>query len=301
LYKGENVLADIKKVLLDFEPNKIFLPPPLDKNHDHIGSYLFSKLALLDLKEELNNPKLYLYLVHRKSFSIFERYKPEYYLRFPTDISINEDWMTLKLSEEEKVKKREAILKFKSQMYCKNFLLSFVQDELFSRDLPKIVLSKDKSFRDYFKKRNKNIAKLNISFKNGIIDYKIYFFKNINPDVTNGRIYIFGYKGKEGFKYLPKIYLNFRGKKWNLYNQGERIEKFKNLSFKINRKFLEFKIPISILESPNFIFTPLEIKQQEINNSRPDKSGLSLTGFTSIEISSDFHNFYLPWRIIELR
>ena len=225
LYKGENILTDIEKILLDFKPNKIFLPSVFDKNSDHLGSYLFLKLALLDLKGKLRSPELYLYLVHRTGLSIFERYKSEYYLRFPSDINVKEDWTMLRLSEEGKLKKKQAILKFKSQMYCRKFLLSFAQNELFEKKLPIVFLSDKKSFNAYIKRKNRNIAKLNISEHNGIINYRISFLKKINPELTRGKIYLLGHKNKEEFKNLPKIYLSFRGRRWNIYNQGVKVKK----------------------------------------------------------------------------
>ena len=40
-YTGESILKDIKKILIDFKPTKIFLTLPVDTNPDHRSIYLF--------------------------------------------------------------------------------------------------------------------------------------------------------------------------------------------------------------------------------------------------------------------
>ena len=72
-YKGESILKDIKDVLLKIRPTKIFMPSPFDDNRDHVGTYLFCKLALLGLNSKVN-PVEFLYLVHKKKISLMERY-----------------------------------------------------------------------------------------------------------------------------------------------------------------------------------------------------------------------------------
>lgn len=72
-FKGESILLDLKKILLKLKPSKIFIPHFLDEHPDHLGTYLFLKLALWELKPEIQ-PEQFLYLVHWNKFSLLEHY-----------------------------------------------------------------------------------------------------------------------------------------------------------------------------------------------------------------------------------
>ena len=48
-YRGEEILADLKAVLKDFRPTKVFLSHPADHNPDHLALYTFTRVALWDL------------------------------------------------------------------------------------------------------------------------------------------------------------------------------------------------------------------------------------------------------------
>ena len=63
-YKGENILNDIKKVILKVKPTKIFIPSSFDSHEDHIGSYLFCILALGELSAKIK-PAKFFYLAHK--------------------------------------------------------------------------------------------------------------------------------------------------------------------------------------------------------------------------------------------
>lgn len=45
-YTGESILKDLKKIILDFKPTKIFVSHPADTNRDHRALYLFLQVAL---------------------------------------------------------------------------------------------------------------------------------------------------------------------------------------------------------------------------------------------------------------
>ena len=50
LFVGESILRDLKKILLDYKPTKIFVTTPVDTNRDHRAFYLFLRVALWDLQ-----------------------------------------------------------------------------------------------------------------------------------------------------------------------------------------------------------------------------------------------------------
>ena len=62
-YRGEEILHDIETIIKDFKPKKIFVSHPADQNPDHLALYLFTRVALWNLANEIQ-PQVYPYLVH---------------------------------------------------------------------------------------------------------------------------------------------------------------------------------------------------------------------------------------------
>ncbi len=265
LYKGENILRDLKNVILKVKPNKIFVPAPCDKNRDHIGSYLFTRLALLDLTGKIPESRLYLYIVHHGGLSILERYKPQSYFNSKKRCGA-EEWKVLKLSQDEINTKKQAILKFKSQMYCKKFLLSFAKDELFREREDLELSAKKQAILSLYNRKNSPSAKITVNLKDGSIYFNTVFSKRIRVKHIRGIIYLFGYKKKESFANMPKLFLSFRGSRWNLYADGRKVKKIKGLSFKIDRYSWEARVPLSELSNPKSLFMQIDIFSGINNN-----------------------------------
>ncbi len=75
---------------------------------------------------------------------------------------------------------------------------------------------------------------------------------------------------------MPKTYLSFRKDRWNIYNQDKKMVKTENISFNINgNNRILFKVPIALLDDPNFIFV-------------------------SMDISLSHQDIYLPWELIRI-
>jgi len=133
-YKGESILSDIEKVILDYKPDKIFSSHPADVNGDHKTFYLFLQVALSDLEGRIPAPKVYPYLVHFVGWPQSRHYHPEKGLMPPADFSrVKLFWSRADLSPEELQNKHSAILAHKSQTQTSAFyLLSFARrNELF--------------------------------------------------------------------------------------------------------------------------------------------------------------------------
>ena len=258
LYKGENILRDLEKVILSVKPNKIFVPSPQDRNRDHIGSYLFLRAALLDLSNKIAKPRLYLYIVHCGGLSILERYYPK--RRFDLEgKGGSKQWRILKLSPDEIEKKKEAIMEFKSQMYCRRFLLSFAKDEVFKEEKD-LVLNKNKLLvLHLYNRRNKPFAAAAVAIKDGLLHIDITFSKKIEANRARGVIYLIGYSRRKSFGNMPKVCLSFRGGKWNLYAHNKKMLKTENMLFEINQYLCKIQIPVCALGSPQYLFTQADM------------------------------------------
>ncbi|MDP2927575.1 MAG: PIG-L family deacetylase, partial [Candidatus Omnitrophota bacterium] len=141
-YYGENILSDLTKQILDYQPDKIFVSHPADVNVDHKTLYLFLQVALSDLEARMAKPEIYPYLVHCVGWPKPRHYHPELEL-YPPDKFIGSklNWLRCDLSPEELDKKYRSILFYKSQTQSSAFyLFSFARkNELFS-DYPELEL-----------------------------------------------------------------------------------------------------------------------------------------------------------------
>ena len=139
-YKGEDILNDIEENLREFKPTKVFVSHPSDHNVDHQALYLFTRVALWDLENEMC-PELYPYLVH------FEHWpSPQGLLKGrpilpPEPLAGIIDWGVVPLSPGQVNGKELALRAHRSQLdYSKNYLNSFVRaNELFGDFAPVVA------------------------------------------------------------------------------------------------------------------------------------------------------------------
>ncbi|MCK9573500.1 MAG: PIG-L family deacetylase, partial [Candidatus Omnitrophica bacterium] len=113
-YIGQSILKDLKQVLADFKPTKIFVSSPYDANPDHRSLYVFTAVALFDLKEKIGEPTLYTYLIHKLSWPKAKKYLPAFELDAPDDfIGGDVTWSKVYLDDEEIINKRKALALYK--------------------------------------------------------------------------------------------------------------------------------------------------------------------------------------------
>lgn len=127
LYSKRNLLNDIKKILSDYQPKKIYLPHPADNHKDHQATTLFVYLVL----KELRNAD--------KSNSWLDSLEPSYYL---VHRDANDNLFQLPARSEEIVDFKQQKLKALSQYHTqvtsdKEFLDSFIKDNELFWDVPK--------------------------------------------------------------------------------------------------------------------------------------------------------------------
>jgi len=278
-YKGESILSDLKKVLLDFKPNKIFVSHPADTNVDHKTLYLFLQIALRDLNKDIPRPEVYPYLVHCVGWPLPRRYHPELILIPPKQFSDSQvKWLEFGLTPEQLNKKHGAILCYKSQTESSAFyLLSFVrQNELFG-DYPAVELEKQVSLKEkavsFFGFSNMfddsdidTLAGLDkllgikgqVSY--AVVDNSILIRIEKAEEVNRKfslMLYLFGYSDKVPFAEMPKIRIITKNNKFKVFERRKMI-KTEGISLELKPKELIFKIPLEILGNPEFILTSIK-------------------------------------------
>jgi len=271
-YKGEEIVKDLKEIILQFKPTKIFLSHPADHNPDHRALYLFTNIALWDIESELK-PELYPYLIHYKKWPKPRGYLPALDLIPPKSFLTGEiKWYSNELSLSEIERKWEAIKKHHSQyMSARKYLTSFIRkNELFgdfdiiklNPNTPPAVLrvkteEEIMEMDDELAKEEEAIftvieeSFVSIEDKNLIINTQLS--RSLGEKVGHS-IFVFGYRSDISFKKMPKIHIVFGPKNYKVFNQDILIS---NKEINVERKIKEIKIyiPLNLLDNPTRILT----------------------------------------------
>jgi len=250
-YKGESILKDLEKIILDFKPTKIFVSHPIDTNKDHRSLYLFLQVALWNLEGKIEKPAIYPYLIHVVGWPKPRGYHPELELLPPKRLENSGiSWYRVDLSEEEVRKKYEAILLYKSQVKpYPIYLPTFARKNEFFGDYPVIKLLREKE-KVYWYDSIYGCDAENLFIK-------LHLKRRIAKDLGIN-IYIFGYNKDVEFAKMPKFRLSINISGLHIKEKKQTLFiKEIDLNYENKGKTILLKIPFSILGNPNYILTSI--------------------------------------------
>ncbi len=245
-YVGENILNDMKKIIKDFKPTKIFVSSPIDVNRDHRSLYLFLRIALWDLEGEIAKPEVYPYLVHVKGWPEPRGYHPDLEL-LPPDLLKGDEisWQRLCLTDEEVKMKRDAMEYYKSENeYNPVYLFTFARKNELVGDFSVIKLSKDGAWRGAgtalaYGRRGDDLF-VRLALKNKLD-------KNLGIS-----IFLLGYRKDSEFSKMPKLVIDIGINGLFVKNGRQRINGGK-VQLTQDGKLLNIKVPLSLLNDPVYI------------------------------------------------
>ncbi len=268
-YKGDDIIHDFEKILLAFTPTHIFVTAPFDLNPDHQAAYLYLKVALLDVIEQLEPaPQVRLYLVHAHQWPNPKKYLPEKPLPVPSHIDWQDQirWMVHALSKEQVEKKKELILKYKSQIaYKKNFLLSFARaNELFC-DYPPERLLPEPAGEDPHPVFERTAKTGDVVYR--LIGKELWLevpLTNALDEMGVLSTYVFSYRNGFLFSEMPKLTFKLFGNKMFVYD-GFRSIYDPSIIYKLDKDRLWIRIPLSYLKDPDFLFVSTRNAKEELS------------------------------------
>jgi LmbE family N-acetylglucosaminyl deacetylase len=257
-YRGESVVRDFEKVLLAFRPTHIFVTAPFDINFDHQASYLYLNVALLDLKDRLDPfPSTHLYIIHARNWPRPKSLAPGQPLTPPDAVKGLKTlpWKTFPLSEDQINRKREVVLRYKTQIaYSKNFLLAFVRsNELYLDMAYEPVAAREENPRAEAaeeKIASERDVKYKIIGKDIFIDIPLQTRMEEMGVLTTD---LFGYRKGLPFEQMPKLSLRFFGNRLFI-KDGSRSVSDQRVRYKIEEKRVLVQIPFQVLRSPDYLF-----------------------------------------------
>jgi LmbE family N-acetylglucosaminyl deacetylase len=271
-YKGEEIVRDLRSILRDFKPTKIFVSHPADHNGDHLALYLYLHVALWDEGMD-KDVQLYPFLIHDLTWPKPKGFHPEKYLTPPDILAGNENWKQYHLSAPQMVNKKKALEAHKSQYFSSpRYLLSFVKfNELFG-DIPPLNLRLNENISIILGQKKLMTTmelpeELNDRERSAFVgvDWKSLRWEPENLIVTIGlskplaqdveaSIYFFGYSSKTPFGQMPKINVRLGVLSYSVYDQNKRLDQE---VVQVNRTTndITIKVPLKSLGYPQRILS----------------------------------------------
>ena len=287
-YKGESILTDLKEVVADFKPTKVFVSHPADTNPDHVAYDLFLRTALWDLEGEVK-PELYSYLTHYGEWPqprglLFDApHEP------PAQFDEAGRWVTLPLEPEQVKQKLEALKRHKTQYGAsKAYLESYMRtNELFDRikDIPLapgtegVQLLPSGTGVAVGSELPAGARADGATRRVRVEGDDLVFSLALDPAsaaAVETELDAFGYRSDRPFGEMPKIHVAAKG---SGHTVAERRKALPADAVKVSRSpgQVEVRIPLAVLENPERVFFSAKGK----------------AGGASLDV--------LPWVVLDLR
>ena len=294
-YKGESILADLTTVLRDFKPTKIIVSDPGDQNPDHQALYLFTRVALWNLRNEIA-PEIFTYLVHYGRFPMPRGLHKDAPLEPPANFDVGDIWHTLPLTPAQVDRKLAALKQHKTQWDASSrYLESFVRNnELFAAqgddlkvtpDTP-VLVNENIALRgtrrpleqltpqERAKYVGAEIDRISLDGETLVITATL---AQALPQDVKATAYLFGYRDDRSFSEMPKLHVEIGESGHKLYDMGKPL---KDDSVQVTSKPNEFEIrvPLASLGSPQRVLLGLRVQTGGVPLESEPWRTLDLTG-----------------------
>ena len=281
-YKGEEILRDIKAILQDFRPTKIFVSHPADQNPDHQALYLFASVAVWDLNDD-RPPALLPYLVHFRTWPEPRGYQADRSITPPAALADCVPWQSFSLHREEMDRKRAALEAHRTQYeYSGRYLLSFVGDaELFgdfepttfSLSAPGTAIEVDGEasaaaadqhplLLDEERSRYVGIVRRSLRLSKESLEITVALSRPL-AETTALSVYVFGYRHDRPFGAMPKIHAEIGWLTHRVVDQGHPLSGDVCSVKRTDRETI-LTIPLTALGDPDRVFTSVRTYAGEI-------------------------------------
>ncbi len=269
-YVGESILKDLKTVIENFQPTKIFVSHPADTNRDHQSLYLFTRIALWDLEEKIAQPAVYPYLIHVIGWPKPRGHHLDLALK-PPDKLAGVSWQQLQLSGEETKVKQALVDFYKSEIeYNPPYLYSYVRkNELFG-DFPVIDLEDTKPgaivwhdvvlIPDYPSGKNgqgenRQVALSGLSYavQDKYLLVRLDLRRKLDKNLGVS-MYFLGYKKNMPFEVMPKINVGIGLLGMRIRNKTQLIS-VPDAKLKFEGRSLILKLPMAVLGTPDRVLS----------------------------------------------
>lgn len=275
-YNAESILADFKKVLLDFKPTRVFVTHPADMNEDHQAAYLFLKIALWDLADELSDVRTHSFFIHAVDWPRPVGLFPEHRMEYLPHLNFKESrWENFLLDSGQIQRKEHAIGMYRTQLpYKPNFLLSFVRlNEPFA-DVSPFHLDAFDLNSDVWSRLQKE-QKTCLS-GGCIADRRARYLKSVVYALNNDslivhvrvkqtdkdfklELFVFGYRNDVAFDQLPKIKVDIDRDFYPVVRDGKKFLRSTDVKIVKAGSDMIISVPLRLLGNPQKVIASLGI------------------------------------------
>jgi LmbE family N-acetylglucosaminyl deacetylase len=265
-FKGEEILADLETILRDFRPTRIFVSHPADHHPDHAALYLFTRVALWDLRDTVT-ATVHPFLVHYPGWPD-KGLGPGQELTPPDGLRGGFLWQSRTLAPDDVAAKRLALAAHRTQYgYSASRLLPFVRpNEIYGDLIVPSLTAKTGGATD--------LQGLSIRRAGNQLEIEMALQKPLGEDSTVS-LSAFGYRPDVAFAAMPKLEIRMAPRAWTVRDQGKVLPRTTAWGGTRDRK-LAARIPLASLNDPRRLF--LQVR----TGSRRSASGQT------------------PWWIVEL-
>ena len=260
-YVGESVLRDLKKLITDFKPTKIFVSHPADTNSDHQALYLFLRIALWDLEKTIR-PEVYPYLIHVVGWPRTQGHHEELEQIMPPPDTYDVIWQRFDLTPDEEAQQQKMIACYKSQLvFNPGYLYAFNKKNEFFGDCPETVLFESKGaaflWQDVVPLKQgagpDEQARLAFS-RTGDSLYIKLVLKTAFTRRLGIRVLLVPYSAKTNFAAMPKLNITI-GMGGLQIKDRQKVVFIKGASIAVGNKVVVLKIPLASLGNPDRILS----------------------------------------------
>ncbi len=276
-YKADEILADLETVIRGFQPTVVFTSHPGDHNPDHLALYLFTRVALWNLAQEMQ-PTLWPALVHHPHWPRPKNYRPDLAMLAPERLASGPAWRTVPLNTPQIETKHRAVQAHKTQLKLDRKLLdSFMRgNELFGdfhvedlrtpRDPGATTTSQQPVASDQLTHAERlkfvGIEERAVWLDGDRFVVSLSFSRPVVEGVV-AWVYLFGYRSDVPFARMPKLRLHHSEIKTALFDQGREIT---DPDFKVDvtHRRLTFSLPRSSLGDPQWLLASAQTRLADV-------------------------------------
>lgn len=252
-HDGEHLLDDLKAVILEFRPNKVFVSHPADRHPDHRALHLFARVALWDLEGQLKAEVLP-FLVHYGRWPKPRGYYPAASLNPPEPLYHATRWLKLPLDEGMVRAKRAAVEAHRTRVDLDPYgMRSAVKcNELFG-DLPAARFPPEGSFTPFLSGeiRTAGIEFASAALKGGNLVLRVRLLPSLVA-VGGVRVHVYGHRAGTPFASMPKLAVAVGRFGRRVTDLGRRLPGA-TVALKRRGRDVELTFPLSALGGPERI------------------------------------------------
>ena len=278
-FKGESIVADLKQVVNDFQPTKIFTSHPGDVHPDHQTLPLYLQVALWELEEEIA-PEVYHFITHYGRWPQPRGYQPEHTLEPPAQFDVGNRWQVFPITKEERENKLQALQAHKTQWGSgQPYLESVVRaNELFDviDEIPispgeeveilpaetaftgEALLLHPEDQQAAFTEAEVRTVKL----EDDQLVFAVELQEPLAGDV-HAKVWTMGYRADIPFGEMPKLFMDMSADGYKIYDRGQELPQDSiTVTGSSNRS--EVRVPLALLGDPQRVMVSAQTNMGDV-------------------------------------